>query len=378
MTDERAYRILILGGYGNFGLRIARALATHARCHLILAGRDLSRAQQAVASLESEGAIARLEGLRLDAATPDLLEQLRNHRVNLVIHTAGPFQEQSYSVARACIDAGTHYIDLADGRAFVAGISALNDEAQRQGVLIISGASTVPALSAAVIDRYRIAFAAISDIAIGITPGNRTPRGLSTVESVLSYCGKPFKRWQRGEWRVVYGWQDLHRVRYPKIGKRWFSSCDVPDLDLFPERYHVAGTVKFHAGLELSIIHLSLWLMSWITRWGWMRTWLPAARFLQRASEYLISWGSDAGGMHVEIAGTDHSGRHRRLLWVLTAFQGHGPQIPCIASIVIARKLMHEQLAGVAGARPCLDLMTLEEFGEAVQGLDIGWQEHWT
>ncbi|MFL6551057.1 MAG: KR domain-containing protein, partial [Povalibacter sp.] len=66
MTDERAYRILILGGYGNFGLRIARALATHARCHLILAGRDLSRAQQAVASLESDGAIAWLEGLRLD------------------------------------------------------------------------------------------------------------------------------------------------------------------------------------------------------------------------------------------------------------------------------------------------------------------------
>ena len=281
-------------------------------------------------------------------------------------------------MANACIDAGAHYIDLADGREFVGGITALNERSGASGVLIVSGASTVPALSAAVIDHYRSSFASISEIAIGITPGNRTPRGLSTVESVLSYCGKAFQRWQQGDWCTVYGWQDLHRVRYPKLGKRWFANCDVPDLMLFPERYAVTGSVKFHAGLELSIIQLSLWVMSWFARWGWVRGWMPAARFLKQASESLITLGSDAGGMHVQISGVDHAGRECRLFWVLTAMRGHGPQIPCIAAIVIARKLMSGQLNDLAGARPCLDLMTLEEFDEAVQASDIAWEERWS
>jgi Saccharopine dehydrogenase NADP binding domain len=378
MTGESAYRILILGGYGNFGLRIARALATHPQCHLILAGRDRTRAQRAAEELTANGALAQVEAIRLDADDRGLAECLREMNVATLIHTAGPFQGQSYSVANACIDVGVHYIDLADGRAFVAGITSLQDRAREKGVLIVSGASTVPALSAAVIDHYRSAFASISNIAIGITPGNRTPRGLSTVESVLSYCGKAYQRWQQGAWRSVYGWQDLHRVRYPKIGKRWFANCDVPDLTLFPERYAVTDSVKFHAGLELSIIQLSMWMMSWLARWGVVRNWMPAAHFLKRASEYLMNFGTDAGGMHVEISGIDHAGQQRRVFWVLTAMQGHGPQIPCIASIVIVRKLMSGRLNDVSGARPCVDLMTLEEFDEAVQGLDIAWEERWS
>src|SRR4051812_40575391 len=155
MTDQSAYRILILGGYGNFGLRIARALATHADCLLILAGRDRERAEAAIRSLQQSGSVAALQAVRLDAEDQHLAEQLIELKVNAVIHTAGPFQGQSYAVATACIDAGVHYVDLADGRAFVCGITALDAAARARRVLVVSGASTVPALSAAVIDHYR-------------------------------------------------------------------------------------------------------------------------------------------------------------------------------------------------------------------------------
>ncbi|HKE93114.1 MAG TPA: saccharopine dehydrogenase NADP-binding domain-containing protein [Povalibacter sp.] len=376
MSRERAYRILILGGYGHFGARIAQALVAHAGAHLIVAGRDLARAQASANGLAQRGP-ASAEGACVDAGDPQLTTILRSLAIDLVIHTAGPFQQQSYHVAQACIDAGAHYVDLADGRQFVAGIVDLDAAARGRGVLIVSGASTVPALSAAVIDHYRDRFAAITDIAVGITPGNRTPRGLSTVESVLSYCGKPLQRWQNGRWQRVYGWQDLHRVRYPRLGWRWFATCDVPDLALFPQRYGASGSVRFHAGLELAVIQFSLWLMSWLSRWRLVSSWLPAAPALKHASEWVMGWGSDAGGMHVDIAGRDTDGRQRTLRWILTAFRGHGPQIPCVAAIVIARKLMHGELS-TSGATPCLDLMTLAEFDATVQGLDIGWREEWS
>src|SRR5690606_40734885 len=73
----------------------------------------------------------------------DLTNTLKKIKPDIVIHTSGPFQSQGYEVAEACIDCGAHYIDLADGREFVAGIHTLDEKAKRAGILVVSGASSV-------------------------------------------------------------------------------------------------------------------------------------------------------------------------------------------------------------------------------------------
>jgi hypothetical protein len=78
-------------------------------------------------------------------------------------------------VAHAAIEVRCHYIDLADGRQFVAGISSLNAQALAAGVSVISGASSVPALSSAVVDRYLPRFARLDAIRMGISSGARAP-----------------------------------------------------------------------------------------------------------------------------------------------------------------------------------------------------------
>ncbi|RYF62384.1 MAG: saccharopine dehydrogenase, partial [Comamonadaceae bacterium] len=101
---------LVLGGYGNFGARICRALAGDpAQPHgmaLLVAGRNASRAQALAATLH-HGA----RGVALDHQAPGLARTLREWGVGLVIHTAGPFQAQAYAVAQAAAEAGAHYID---------------------------------------------------------------------------------------------------------------------------------------------------------------------------------------------------------------------------------------------------------------------------
>ena len=76
--------------------------------------------------------------------------------------------EQGYEVAEACIRCGVHYIDLADGRDFVANIHRLDTAAKAAGVLVISGASTVPGLPSAVLTRYASEFVALEQIDFGI------------------------------------------------------------------------------------------------------------------------------------------------------------------------------------------------------------------
>ena len=142
--------VLVLGGYGFFGQRIGAALASGPSLRVLLAGRDRSRATAAAHAigLPPEQAVA------IDARDLDLARTLTRLDVDILIHTAGPYQRQDYSVARAAIEADCHYIDLADGRQFVAGIDSLADSASARGISVISGASSVPALSSAVVDRY--------------------------------------------------------------------------------------------------------------------------------------------------------------------------------------------------------------------------------
>src|SRR5688572_26159476 len=132
--------VLILGGYGNFGKRIARALVM-SNVPIVIVGRDRIKAEALAAEL---GALAKVA---VFDANHELAAQLATLEPCAVINTCGPFQTADYRIAQTCIEQRVHYIDLADGRDFVTGITALDAEAKANGVSVISGASTVPGLS---------------------------------------------------------------------------------------------------------------------------------------------------------------------------------------------------------------------------------------
>lgn len=367
---SRSCRLLVLGGYGHFGGRICRALIDDAT--LIVAGRDADKARVAAQALG-----AAHESAALDYTAHDLAARVRALRANVVVHTCGPFQGQGYQVAHACIEAGAHYVDLADGRAFVAGIAELDTDARAANVLVTSGASTLPALSSAVIDEHLAHFSRLDSIDISIAPGQQTPRGVATLEAVLSYCGKPFEAWDQGRWQKVHGWQDVHRFRYPEYGVRWLARCDVPDLQLFPARYAGVLRVRFDAGLELAMAQAAFWLLAGVVRAGLMSNPSRLARLMQTCGAWFDWMGSDTGGMHIGLAGIDQGGRQARIDWHLVARRGHGPEIPCMPAIVIARKLAAGTLPA-RGAMPCMGLMTLADFAQAIKraGLDIAWRTY--
>jgi hypothetical protein len=365
------HNIIVLGGYGIFGQRICRALARDELLHVVVTGRHGEPARQLVTEILNTWPSANISSAILDVTTPDLANRLQQLKAETVIHTCGPFQHQNYAVARACIDSGIHYIDLADGRDFVSGFSELHEAACRHDVLAVTGASTVPALSSAVVDTLQSEFKLLQNINIGINPGNQTPRGLATVKSILSYCGKPFRVWRNNSWKSVHGWQGLHRKLYPSpMGKRWLGHCDVPDLDLFPKRYPSVHSVQFFAGLELSILHIGTWVLSWLSRIGLVENWGRHAPMLKRLSEYFEGWGSAQGGMHVQLEGLGHDNKPKCLSWFLLADSGDGPQIPCTASVVITRKIARSQIRQ-RGAMPCMGLFTLNEFIAALDGFDV-------
>ncbi len=310
------------------------------------------------------------QAVALDAHDSQLADVLRRLQVDVLIHTAGPFQGQDYSVARAAIEAGCHYIDLADGREFVVGIGSLTALAAAAGVTVISGASSVPALSSAVVDRYLPRFGRLEAIRIGISSGARAP-GLATVRGVFSYAGRPIRSWQDGAWVDAYGWLNLSRHQFPPpLGSRWLASCDVPDLELFPERYRPVRTVSFQAGFASDPGHLVVWSLAGLVRAGILTDMNMFASPLNRLSRWMEPIVSDKGGMFVTLEGEGADGAPLRIDWNLIAEQNHGPHIPCGAAIALARKI-GSGAALPQGAMPCVGLLTVDEFLEPLRDLSI-------
>jgi saccharopine dehydrogenase-like NADP-dependent oxidoreductase len=359
-------RVLIIGGYGNFGSYIARNLAGEADIRLLIGGRSVEKAQAFAASLDAfhpaEGHALNIDG--------GLAATLARIEPDIVIHTTGPFQTQDHRVARACIAQGCHYLDLADARDFVATIDRLDAEARQKGVLVVSGASSVPCLTAAVIDAYLPAFARLEAVDYGISAAQHTNRGFATTSAVLSYVGKPITMLRDGKMKTVHGWEDTHVERYPGLGWRLFGNCDIPDLALFPKRYPTLKSMRFAAGHELKLLHIGTRMLGALVRLGLIRSLNNHAGGLLRLAFLFDRFGSGHSGFHMILSGKGRDGSPLVHRFFIIASSGHGPYIPCMPTIIMARRLAK---GGVQqrGAMPCVDLIDLGTYTAALEGLDI-------
>lgn len=127
-------RVLLIGGAGVFGRHLAEGLVRDG-FPVVIAGRNLDRAQAVADRLAAAHPGAQVSALSLDTATLTPAN-LRTALVDIVADVAGPFQGAEPLVARAAIAAGLHYVDLADARAFIADFPALDAAARAAGVEI--------------------------------------------------------------------------------------------------------------------------------------------------------------------------------------------------------------------------------------------------
>ncbi|HEY0799232.1 MAG TPA: hypothetical protein VGD54_00200 [Steroidobacteraceae bacterium] len=345
-------RIVVLGGAGNFGARIVRALRTDPSIELLVAGRRM------VSVPAAEDVPVTL----VDIDDAGFAQGLKALSPGLVIHCVGPFQGQDYRVANAALAAGANYLDLADGRQFIAEFAArTNDQAVRAARVAISGASTLPALSSAVVEELRVGLSSLESIEVTIAPGQRAPRGKATLEAVFSYLGCPFPVWRKGQWKQAWGWMELREIRLD-IGRRLAAACDVPDLELFPARYAGVQTVRFSAALEFGVQHLTLWSLAALRRIGLPFPVAHWAVILNRFAGMFDPGAGEKGGMRVSVVGDrGDGGGFTRRTWQLTAPAMDGPEIPCMAAILLARRLARGEVFQ-SGAFPCMGFLTLSEF----------------
>jgi hypothetical protein len=360
-----AARILVIGGYGGFGARLCRRLAG-AGHQLLVGGRSADRAARLCKSLQGARPVA------LDRSG-DIGPVLERERPDLVIDSAGPFQASGYAVAEACIRARIPYLDLADARDFVAGIGVLDDEARAARVAVISGASTAPALTGAILRELAAGLDRVEAVDIALSAANRPEGGDSVLAAALSYAGRPVRLWRGGRWSRAFGCQELRREDFlfadgSGLKGRSVGIVDVPDCELLPALLPGHPAVTFRAGTELGVHMRALWLATWPVRWGWIPSLTGALPWLIRLYRLTGRVGGRRSAMSVTLAGR-RGEEHVERRWTIVAEEGEGLEIPTLAAELLAADILAGRLP--PGARDAAGLLSLDRFEPLLARLPV-------
>ena len=363
-TTNSRLRVLVAGGYGYFGTLIAAALADDPGVSVIVAGRNSERARHTAERLGCEHAA-------LDTGAMNLEPELARAHVDLVVDATGAFTGTDYQLARAALAAGASYIDISDSRRHVCNISKLDAQARDRGLLVVAGASSVPTLSAAVIDAHLAEFAELHRVAYGISASELTP-GNAAVTSVLGYCGRSIPGYDKARHVTRTGWQGSRLIRFNKpLGRRWLARCDVPDLSLFPERYPTLRSMEFRAGVAMLPSMMGLWVLSWLVRLRLLRSAAPFSERLRRWAGWLEPLGAGRSGMYVAMSGVDKRSRPLHRSWQLIATHNHGPRVAAMGAVALVRKIVRCGLPASGAFAGAADLITLKDYLNELNGLHI-------
>ncbi|WP_375772726.1 saccharopine dehydrogenase NADP-binding domain-containing protein [Archangium gephyra] len=281
--------LLILGGYGNTGRLIARLLLQETDCHVVLAGRDLARAEAMARTLASEQGGERVSAVRADAADPSSLRRaLEGCRLVIVASSTSAYAGQ---VARAALDTGTDYLDLQFSWTKFGALRPLEEEIRGAGRCFITDGGFHPGLPAVLVRYAGSRFDHLTRAEVGSViriDWARLDIGAATAEEfVRELADYQVLEFQKGAWRPA-PWKAMWMPRTmdfgPVFGRQYCVPMFLEEMRSLPELYPGLWRVGFYVGGFN-------WFVDWLVSplaWLAMRVW---PRRALRPMARLMHWG---------------------------------------------------------------------------------------
>lgn len=368
-------RILILGGYGVFGGRLAVLLKDLPNVEIYICGRNLVRATNFCNDYEGPA-----KAIPLCVNRNDLSDTLLKVKPDVLVDASGPFQlygnddknDDPYTVIKSCIKAGINYMDLADGADFVFGVANFNIEAKTSDIFILSGVSSFPVLTSAVLNEFNKQMQ-VHSIVGGIAPSPHTHYGLNVVRAAISYAGGPVKIQRDGKQKITHGLTESIRFKISPPGivplkDTYFSLIDVPDLQILPDQNKSIKNIWLGVGPTPEFLHRSLIVMAKIRKSLKLKPFTKLSPLFQQVLNF-IKIGEHRGGMFIEATGIKN-GRQVKRSWHMIAEGDDGPYIPSMAAEGIIRKMLAGKYP-VTGARVATKELKLKDYKMLFDGKPI-------
>lgn len=246
-------RILILGGYGNTGRPLATALLQETAVHLVLAGRNLNRAQNAADQFNQQWEGQRVSAAFCDAADPNSLQHAFE-TVDIVV-VASSTSLYARNVASAALTAGIDYVDVQYAAEKTAVLQSMSAAIADAGCCFITDGGFHPGLPAALVRFVTPYFdhlesANISSV-IKINWRALTFAPETIVEFVGEFLDMEMKTFADGRWQQS-GWWDLIKPRTFQFDHGFGEQSCVPmfleEMRSIPDCFPAIRETGFYVG----------------------------------------------------------------------------------------------------------------------------------
>lgn len=219
--------LLVVGGYGVVGRRIAAQLSPRFPGRVVVAGRDERRAE-ALCNEIGHGSRARWIDVDDPASVDPALDGVGTV-VTCVV-------QRELHLLRASVARGVAYTDIAPRLAFWQGAGEMAAEARRTGARIVLGAGLSPGISNMMARQLAKAIGRVDGVETAILLSLGDEYGADSLQHVLDALVQPFQVLEDGRTHEAVPFSEGRRVQFPEpIGARTAYLFPWSDVVYYPE-----------------------------------------------------------------------------------------------------------------------------------------------
>lgn len=219
--------ILVVGGYGVVGTRIAAHLAARFPGRVVIAGRDEQRAASTCRALGHGTRPCRID-VNDHASIGPALEN-----VGTVMTCVA---QRELHLLRMSIARGVAYTDIAPRLAFWQGADELSEEAQKTGARILLGAGLSPGISNMMAKKLGVSLCRVERIETAILLSLGDEYGPDSLKHVFEAVKQPYSVLENGRRREALPFSEGKRVPFPEpLGPRTAYLFPWSDVVSYPK-----------------------------------------------------------------------------------------------------------------------------------------------
>ena len=280
---------LILGGYGNTGLPLARLLLQETPSRIVIAGRNQAKVDQTASEFNQVYATDRVAGLAVDAADPASLRSAFTG-VDCVL-VASSTSQYARQVAQAALEAGIDYLDVQYSSQKVRVLKSLAGEIEKAGRCFITEGGFHQGLPAVLVHYAAGQFDAIQTAIVGRVikiDWRKLAISDSTYEEFFSeFSDYQMLAYSGGHWKKasVTGLSGfIHMDFSPEFQNQYCMPMFLEELRVLPDLYPTLQDCGFYVGGFN-------WFVDWLIFPTAMLTWKISQTWTLKTMVRLLKWG---------------------------------------------------------------------------------------
>ena len=338
--------ILIVGGYGEVGGKIAKLLLQSYPNRVLIAGRNIEKAKQ-LCTLYNHLAIP----LQMDVSKTVRLKQLEG--VALVIMC---LEQQDTAFAQLCLREGIMYIDITASYAFLKKLEDLHPVAVQYRSTIVYSVGMAPGLTNLMAMHAAQQLTTVDQLHISILLGAGDTHGTAAILWILDQLNKPYHIMYQHKKQIVNNFTNRRIVHFKGVGKRSLYQFNFSDQHTLTKHFSTRQIVT-RMGFDIESLNRFVSFLQ-KSRLSYLLKFDKVQHLLASAMQK-IKIGSDICGIKVEAIGR---GQYEKRAVAITFLEHDESMVTAKIAATIATELLeHNQPAGAYHIEELFNVETLKK-----------------